>query len=81
MKLFYCGFNGFKQLEESNTTEADNVSPFKVSSDICQPTLVFDSESNTLIDVYLGWSRLIITTSENICKFPCFQIDELIIFA
>ena len=53
MKLLYCGFNGFNQM---NNVQLGNT--------VSVPTVIFDEESDEDedVEVYLGWSRLIIST-------------------
>lgn len=61
MKLFYCGFNGFGQVEHLGANECSSQ---KIGT--CLPMLIYQSETDRVLHVFLGWSRLIITTSKNI---------------
>jgi hypothetical protein len=61
MKLFYCGFNGFGQIKSTNL----NYNEKSVKVDCCWPTPIFETETDSF-EVFLGWSRLIITTSKAI---------------
>ncbi len=65
MKLFYCGFNGFQQVEERESQESSTHPNPTTKVDICHPIPIFESEANTSsLEIFLGWSRIIITTSE-----------------
>lgn len=79
MKLFYCGFNGFQQVEErENQGSSTHANPTK-KLDVCHPIPIFESADNTsTLEIFLGWSRIIITTSEK--ADTCFLYEVLIYF-
>ncbi|KZS07808.1 putative RCC1 domain-containing protein 1 [Daphnia magna] len=60
MKLFYCGFNGFGQVEHLGANECSSQ---KIGT--CLPMLIYQSETDRVLHVFLGWSRLIITTTND----------------
>ena len=60
MILYYCGFNGFEQIGSKNQYGSES-STSKV--DCCRPCRIFELETK-LLDVFVGWSRLIITTGK-----------------
>lgn len=54
MKLLYCGYNGFNQM---NDTQLGNA--------VIEPTVIFEKESDDSdVEVYLGWSCLIIIAGQ-----------------
>nr|CAH0103634.1 unnamed protein product [Daphnia galeata] len=63
MKLYYCGFNGFEQISSKKLNDSENDT--RKSFVCCQPMPVFESEIDSSLDVFLGWSRLIITTNND----------------
>ena len=63
MKLLYCGFNGFQQVEETENQERMISGHTTKKLDVCHPIPIYESEANTFFEIYLGWSKLIITTS------------------
>jgi len=54
MKLLYCGFNGFQQINEDETKKTTKAIDFPVLTLINQW-----NHSKSDVDLWIGWSRLI----------------------
>jgi len=52
MKLLYCGYNGFNQVNDT-----------RLGNTVTKPTVIFEKECDDLdVELYLGWSCLIIVS-------------------
>lgn len=63
MKVYYSGFNGFGQLSGKHGELSATIIN---REDVCIPEEIYECSSSEHPNLYLGWSRIIISTGKTL---------------